>query len=320
MVNAQHIPHAPQAIAIVGATASGKTSVAEYLAALLPIEIISADSRQMYKYLTIGTAKPEPALLEAVPHHFIDTLTPDQHYSAGQFGSEATALVHAIRQRGCIPVIVGGSGLYVQALCEGFFREENSADTTEYRTALEQRWKSEGIDVLYNELQRVDLASATLYNDRNPRRVLRALEYFYATGCALSEAQQRQHEQRDFATMYFAIEIEREQLYKRINTRTEEMFANGIVEETEAVLQMGFSPELNALNTVGYKECMALLRGELSRERAISLTQQNTRRYAKRQLTWFRRNAALQWCNNSPEALAKLIANKYISVGGSSAL
>lgn len=319
MENTAHIPNPPAAIAIVGATASGKTSVAEHLASLLPIEVVSADSRQMYRHLSIGTAKPAPALLKAVPHHFIDTLTPDQTYSAGQFGSEATILLQAIHERGRVPVIVGGSGLYVQALCEGFFREDSSVDVAPHRLALERRWKGEGIDVLYSELQRVDPASAALYSDRNPRRILRALEYFYATGQPLSSAHEQQHEGRAFTTLYFALELERDVLYQRINTRAEQMFADGIVEETEAVLHMGYSPELNALNTVGYKECIALLQGALTRQQALELTQQNTRRYAKRQLTWFRRNTAIQWCNNSPEALAKLIANQYISVGSATA-
>lgn len=304
------------AIAIVGATASGKTAVAEHLSALLPIEIISADSRQMYKYLTIGTAKPSLELLSAVPHHFIDTLAPDQIYSAGQFANDAVPTLQAIHKRKRVPVIVGGSGLYVQALCEGFFREEQSVDTIPYRHALEQQWKSEGIEVLYSELQRIDAISAALYHDRNPRRVIRALEYFHATGHTLSSAQKQQHEHRPFTTLYFALELERKELYQRINTRAEQMFANGIVEETQSVLHMGYSPELNALNTVGYKECIALLRGTLSQEEALRLTQQNTRRYAKRQLTWFRRNTAITWCNNSPKALAKLIANQYISIGG----
>lgn len=307
----------PLVIALVGPTASGKTALAEEVANLLPVEIISADSRQIYRHLTIGTAKPSAALLREIPHHFIDIIDPDETYSAGRFATEAEVVVREILSRNRIPLVVGGSGLYVQALCEGFFREDNAADVLSHRQQLEARLHAEGSEALYEELSRVDPASAALYSDRNPRRILRALEYFYATGQAFSTAHTALHEQRDFRTLYFAPGPDREELYRRINTRTEQMFTDGIIEETEAVLAMGYAPELNSLNTVGYKECIAFLRGELSREEALRLTQQNTRRYAKRQLTWFRRNDTIHWRDESSKTFAKDIKNEYISANGS---
>lgn len=307
---------APVIIALVGPTASGKTALAEEIANLLPVEIVSADSRQIYRHLTVGTAKPPAALLRDIPHHFVDSINPDETYSAGRFGTEAEAAVWDIIARGKVPLVVGGSGLYVQALCEGFFRDEHAADALPHRQQLETRLETEGIGALYEELMRVDSVSAARYNDKNPRRVLRALEYFYTTGQAFSAAHAALHEQRNFRTLYFALEHEREELYRRINVRTEQMFAEGIIEETRAVLAMGYAPELNSLNTVGYKECMALLRGDLSREEALHFTQQNTRRYAKRQLTWFRRNDAIRWSGGSSKSFAKDIKNEYISANG----
>lgn len=315
------------AIALVGPTASGKTGLSSYLSRLLPVEIISADSRQIYRQLTIGTAKPPAELMERVPHHFIDIVDPDEQYSAGRFGTEAAQTVRDIHERGRVPLIVGGSGLYIRALCEGLF-DEATEDTSEHREQLEARLAAGGIEPLYSELQRVDPVSAERYSDRNPRRILRALEYYYTAGQPFAEAHSRA-QQRDFRTLYFSLEWERAELYQNINSRTVHMFAYGLVEETEAVLARGYSPELNSLNTVGYKECIALLRGEITRDEAINLVQQNTRRYAKRQLTWFRRNDAICRMKYSLEvdpsgqdlleSIAKEIANEYISQSGSSA-
>lgn len=310
----------PLVIVVAGATASGKTALSEYIAQLLPVEIISADSRQIYRQLTIGTAKPSAELLQRIPHHFVDIVEPDQPYNAGQFGGEAASTVADICARGRVPVVVGGSGLYVRALCDGLFNDDTAADIQQHRLLLQQRIETEGIDALYAELLRVDPVSAQRYSDRNPRRIQRALEYYAATGQPLSEAHKQQQQQRSFRTLYTAIDMERAALYERINRRTEQMFADGIVEETEAVLARGYSPELNALNTVGYKECLALLRGELTREAAIDLVQQNTRRYAKRQLTWFRRIESMLWLSGSIETIAKKIVNEYISQSGSAAL
>jgi tRNA dimethylallyltransferase len=345
------LPQAPSAIAIVGATASGKTATSLELAALLALrgiecEIISADSRQLYRHLSIGTAKPSQQELARVPHHFIDCKNPDEMCSAGEFGAEAAQILAGIRKRGKLPLIVGGAGLYVRALTDGFFDEtadigdktdiegktegktegnaegntdtdiEDKASSDEkyeqdiamLRSRLNTRLETEGYEVLYAELQVLDPVSASKYAERNPRRIIRALEYYYATGTPLSTAHQTSHVGRDFTTQFFGVDVERQELYKRINTRTELMFRDGIIEETASVLSMGYAPTLNALNTVGYKECLALLRGDMSRARALELTQQNTRRYAKRQLTWFRRDTRIRWGGGSPKSRAETIA------------
>lgn len=315
------------AIAIVGATASGKTATSLELSSMLAekgiqCEIISADSRQLFRHLTIGTAKPSTQELARFPHHFVDCRNPDETCSAGEFGSEASQILAKIRSRGNLPLIVGGSGLYVQALIDGMFDENNVGnDNKEYehsresvRNSLQSRFDKEGIDPLYAELLAADPVSASKYADRNPRRIIRALEYFLATGIPLSTAHQTSHVGRDFSTIVFGIALERETLYKRINTRTDEMFREGIIEETASVLAMGYSPTLNSLNTVGYKECIALLKGEITRERAIELTAQNTRRYAKRQMTWFRRDERISWHDGPVKEIAeKIIHACFIS-------
>ena len=319
------LPQAVGAIAIVGATASGKTATSVELASLLALrgiecEIISADSRQLYRHLTIGTAKPSQQELARVPHHFIDCRNPDEMCSAGEFGAEAAQILAGIRERGKLPLIVGGAGLYLRALTDGFFDEtavvEKGAnyeqDIEVLRDRLNTRLEADGYEALYAELRTIDPASASKYAERNPRRIIRALEYYYATGTPLSIAHQTSHVERNFTTQFFGVEVERHELYKRINARAEVMFENGIIEETASVLAMGYAPNINSLNTVGYKECLSLLRGEMSRDRALELTQQNTRRYAKRQLTWFRRDARIRWCAGSPKALAETMAMEIL--------
>ncbi len=322
-----NLPTTSDALALVGATASGKTASSLEVASLLAsegitCEIISADSRQCYRFLTIGTAKPTEAERASVPHHFMDCFNPDETCSAGEFGSQAASILADIRSRGNFPVIVGGSGLYVQALCDGMFEESEQSyeDTnTEYnrqqqetRSRLQAEFEARGIEALYEELRQHDPTSAEKYADRNPRRIIRALEHFLITGVALSEAHEKAHQTRSFSTMFIGVACEREKLYQRINTRTETMFRTGIIEETESVLRMGYAPTLNALNTVGYKECIAYLHGEMSRDRAQELTAQNTRRYAKRQGTWFRRDERIKWLEAPPKELAREVVRTLL--------
>lgn len=302
----------PLAIAIVGATCSGKTHTSIELSRLLNVEIISADSRQLYRYLTIGTAKPTREELSVCPHHFIDILNPDEPYSAGTFANQALIIASDIIDRGKLPLIVGGSGLYVSALCEGIFSEENDDSILIQRAKLEKRLSAEGKDQLYEELTKIDPISAQKYTDLNPRRIIRALEYYYATGTPLSAAH-KNTENRDipFTTLFFGIEIDRRTLYERINARCIEMWDTGLLDETERVLSMGYSQELNSLNTVGYKETIKFLKGEFTKEQAIEKMQQSTRNYAKRQLTWFRKNKNITWLSGSPFEIAQEICTHY---------
>lgn len=286
----------PRVLVLVGATASGKTATILHLAEQLPLEVISADSRQIYRYLDIGTAKPTPEERRRVPHYCVDIRNPDETYSAGEFATDALPLISEIWARGKLPCVVGGSGFYIHALCYGLFQQPPLPMLREIRQQLQERLQREGRDALYEELQRVDPLSATRYPDRNPRRLLRALEFYYATGVPLSQAHQLlPPAERPFQSVWVGLAWERRQLYERINRRAEWMWCNGLVEETLRVLAMGYSPDAPGLNTHGYKECIAYLAGQLSKADALVLTQRRTRQYAKRQLTWFRRYRHIHW-------------------------
>jgi tRNA dimethylallyltransferase len=290
-------------IVILGPTASGKTGTAVELNKLLDIQVISADSRQIYKHLSIGTAKPDADELEAVSHHLVDFLDLTVEYSAGQFEKDAEKAAKNILENNKIPALVGGSGLYIQAFCEGLFDEGKEKDI-EVRNKIEERMKSEGIDPLYDELMKYDPELAERYPDKNPRRITRALEYYYTTGVPLSRAHKLFSKKKEFNCIKFGIDVNRELLYDKINKRAELMWENGLIEETKGVLEMGYSASLNSLNTVGYKECIAYLNGDMSSEEALDKMKINTRRYAKRQITWFKRFDDIIWLSGTNDKVA----------------
>jgi len=282
-----------QLIAIVGPTAVGKSALALCLAQTFGGEIVSADSRQVYRYMDIGTAKPPQSLLEQVPHHFINILNPDQDYSAGQYAKAARPVIQKILKMKILPLVVGGSGLYIRALVEGFFREEIKDPSL--REKLQARLEREGIDSLYRELQEADPIAAEKIHPNNTRRVIRALEVYYAVKIPISKIQQENPDPAPFRAVKIGLNIERKKLYARINERVETMFEEGLVEEVRHILGLGYSPELNALNSVGYKEVLVYLQGEIDLFNCKELVKQNTRRYAKRQLTWFRAEEDIHW-------------------------
>jgi len=295
-------------LAIVGPTASGKTGVSIELSKLMDIEVISADSRQIFKYLNIGTATPTERELTTVKTHFINKLEPDEYYSAGRFGDEAEIVANEILKRNKIPVVVGGTGLYVQSLCEGFFKDEkDEISKKEIITILEKELEEHGIDYLYNKLILIDKISAEKYMDKNPRRIIRALEYYNTTGIPFSEAHQKYQKARNFNIYYFGIDFPRAELYDRINKRTNLMWQSGFLDEVKNLLSRGYSTELNSLNTVGYKETILFLKGILKEEEALEKMKQNTRRYAKRQMTWFRKNKKIVWLKGTEKNIAKQI-------------
>ena len=255
---------------IVGPTASGKTAVSLHLASLLRGEIISADSRQVFRFLDIGTAKPSAHDRETIRHHCIDERNPDQEFSAGVFGERGRAVVDDIFMRGFLPIIVGGSGLYVRSLVDGFF--EGPGADFEFRDALDAR------------LKRGALQSG------------RSIEV-------------------NFTPLFFGLLWERQALYRRINARCEQMVADGLIGEAEDLERRGYGPALNALNTVGYREAFACLRGEISPEEMLEQFKQNSRRYAKRQMTWFRREKRVRWIpvhdGTNPSEIAEIIAGMF---------
>ncbi|NUN70882.1 MAG: tRNA (adenosine(37)-N6)-dimethylallyltransferase MiaA [Bacteroidetes bacterium] len=287
------MPPLKNILVIAGPTASGKSALAMRVAALLPSEIISADSRQLYTYLTIGTAKPTPQELHSVPHHCIDIRTPDQPFNAGDFQTVGRDAIEACHSRGRLPIVVGGTGLYIRAVVDGFFEQPEMSGR--YRAELEHRLADEGKEALFAELQKVDPVSAATMDASKQRRVIRALEVFMETGVPISQHHQQHVVQPLYHARFFGILWERPVLYARIEERVDRMLASGFLDEVKRLMAMGFDDRFQALQTVGYKEALAFLRGEITEERMIELMKQNTRRFAKRQMTWFRKEARISW-------------------------
>lgn len=293
MVWAIAVSGLPDIAVIAGPTASGKTAVGIALAKALNGEIISADSRQIYRYMDIGTAKPTREEQAMVRHHVIDLVDPDGEYSAGQFARDAAAAIADIQARGKFPIVVGGAGLYLRALFDGF------APVPEVPIEIRQRLQEEALEnlgALYTRLQAVDPLWAGTIQPADVQRIVRGLEVYEATGRTLS-AFQGQPRQRvgTWRTQWFGLDWPRETLYDRINRRAVQMLDLGLIEEVKGLVARGYAGETNALNTFGYKECLQVLNGALSLDDALFAIQQHTRRYAKRQLTWFRAEKRIVW-------------------------
>ena len=293
-------------IVLVGPTASGKTSVAIALAQMFDAEIISADSRQMYRHMTIGTAKPSADELAQVPHYFIDTLDPGDEYSAGQYSRDARALIAQMRQAGKNIIVVGGSGMYIDALLNGFF--EPIVQDKELQNALKKRATEEGCEALYAELEKVDPERAAELAPLDAHRIVRALEIFYTTRQKPSELLKRPRIPADFPFVQFALEWDRTKLYRRIEMRVDQMLEHGLLAEVKKLLDSGIPPQTNALLTVGYREVIQFFAGDYTYEEMVDKIKQHTRNYAKRQMTWFRRDDRIQWIACSETTSAEEIA------------
>ncbi len=300
-------------LVIVGPTAIGKTAVAIEVARRIDAEIISADSRQIYRWLDIGTAKPTAAELQQARHHFIDLLDPGEEYSAGQFSRAARTCVREIRERGKNVIIAGGSGMYLDSLLFGFFETEVRDKPLQMR--LKKRVLLEGAETLYRELQQVDPERAAEIHPADGHRIVRALEVYLSSGKKLSQLRQQPRIPADFPYRIIVLEPEdRTWLYRRIEQRVERMLAAGLIDEVRALLARGVSPRCNAMLTVGYREPLTWLRGEYSFPEMVEKLKQHTRNYAKRQMTWFRRYEGMRvqcGVKTSPEALAAHIVNSY---------
>ncbi len=283
----------PKIIVISGPTCSGKTKLGLILASKLNSEIISADSRQVYKYLDIGTAKPAKEELHEIFHYFINILEPDQPYNSSRFENDSLNIITDMIQREKVPIVVGGSGLYIKALIDGIFDIVGSDDN--FRAQMLRLRKERGNEFIYNELKKVDHESSSKMLPQNWKRVIRALEVFHLTGKTIGELQKDYKRNVEFKFAQYGLKWERSVLYGNIENRVDRMISEGLVAETENVLAMGFVKDLNSLNTVGYKEIISYLENEISLERAIELIKRNTRRFAKRQLTWFRADERIFW-------------------------
>lgn len=297
-------------IALVGPTASGKTPLSLLIAEHLDAEIISADSRQIYRYLDVGTAKPNRDERAHVVHHFVDILDPTEEYNAGRFGVEAREVAADLFARGKMPLLVGGSGLYVKAFVDGLF--EGPGKQPDIRPRLEAQLKAEGLHALFEELKRVDPKGASEMKQVKARQVIRALEVYYATGRPISEFHAQQNTSPDFDVLQFGLMWERRELYARIDRRVDGMMDLGFVQEVESLRKRGYDRRLNALNSVGYKELFDYLEGKCTLERAVELIKQNTRRFAKRQLTWFRSDSRIRWIQTNAGDEMKDVADRIV--------
>jgi tRNA dimethylallyltransferase len=300
----------PTILVIVGPTASGKTRLALEIARHTSAGIISADSRQVYQLLTIGTAKPSPDELKKVKHYFVDEILPDQHFSAGEFGIDGRKIIDEIVKQKKLPIVVGGTGLYVRSLVDGLFTGPGRKE--DVREELEARLESEGANALLEELRRVDPEAAARMLPSNQRRVIRALEVYYATGKPISQHHDEHEHEKFFNPVFVGLHWERKKLYDRINFRVDRMLAAGFLDEVKGLLSRGYDDRYKSLQTVGYKEAFAFLRKEISYERMVELMKQNTRRFAKRQLTWFRRDARIRWFDIEEEGEILRIAGEVL--------
>lgn len=280
-------------VAVVGPTCSGKTRVAIELAGLVDGEIVSADSRQVYSLIDIGTAKPTLRERAVVPHHLVDIVPLDEEVSAGAFGKLAREAIADIFSRRRVPLLVGGSGLYLRAVIDGLF--EAPEIDPDVRLNLRGRLKSEGAEKLLRELKRVDPDSARGLLPQNYKRILRALEVYESSGKKISQLRAERPQVPEFRTVQFGITYERKELYRRIEKRVDDMISAGLVEEVKELLRKGFNPKLNSLQTVGYKETIMYVQGKITFQDMVALVKTNTRRYAKRQLTWFRKDTRVNW-------------------------
>jgi tRNA dimethylallyltransferase len=282
----------PRVLALVGPTATGKTALALALAERLPLEVVSADSRMVYRWMDVGTAKPSQEERTRAPHHLVDVADPDESYTLALYQQQARAAIARIHTRGRLPAIVGGTGLYVRAVCDGLQIPAVPPDP-EYRRAQEERAAREGWRALQAELAAVDPDSASRIEARNVRRVIRALEVHRATGVPFSAWQVRRPP--PFDTLFIGLDLPRDVLYDRINRRVDEQMGAGLLDEVRRLVERGYDSRYPAMTGFGYRELALHLAGRLGREEAVDQYRLATRHYARRQLSWFRPDDRIAW-------------------------
>lgn len=283
-------------IIISGPTAVGKTSSSIKLAKAINGSIISADSMQVYKGMDIGTAKITKEEMEGVKHYLIDCLDPKDEFNVMFFKEMALKAIEEIRHEGKIPIVVGGTGFYVQALLYDVEFTKTEDDNSEYRNSLYEYAKTYGNEALHAKLDEVDPESAASIHANNVKRVARALEYFHQTGELFSKHNETQKQRTSpFNYVYFVLNDDRDALYERIDKRVDKMFLDGLVSEVEKLAKMGYTKDLVSMQGIGYKEILDYLDGKYSLEEAKEIIKRDTRRFAKRQLTWFRREKDCLW-------------------------
>ena len=285
----------PKVICVVGPTACGKTTLGVLLAKKYGGEVVSADSMQIYRGMTIGTAAPTAAEMEGVPHHLIDILEPWEEFNVVVFQKHCLECMEQIYDRSHIPILVGGTGFYIQAVLRGIDFTENE-ENTEYRKKLELLAEEQGPESLHEMLKKVDPVSAENIHANNIKRTIRALEYYELTGEPISVHNEREKERTSpYNFSYFVLTDDREKLYARIEDRIDEMMSQGLVDEVRQLKDMGCRKGMTSMQGLGYKEILEYLDGECSLEDAVYTLKRDTRHFAKRQLTWFRRERDVIW-------------------------
>ncbi len=307
-------------LSLLGPTCSGKTFLSyevleQFNKKGYECEIISADSRQVYKNLNIGSAKPTKEELNITTHHCIDILEPNQAISAGVFVDFATKALFSINKLNKIPILVGGAGLYVKALLSGLFNETPSSERDLIRKLINSKLKEFGKENLFEELKKTDSKAAVYYSDMNPSRVSRALEYYYLHNSSIVDDFVEKESKIEYPSLNFVLESERDLLYSNINLRTVSMFSEGLLEEVKEVLSLGFTKEDFGLKMIGYFEAIQVLENEMTELQAIESIQKRTRNYAKRQITWFRKEPkivnVIKKTNSTAEEIVEMYLLKY---------
>ena len=294
----------PKVIVICGPTASGKTALSIELAKKINGEIISSDSMQIYKNMDIGTAKPSKEEMQGIPHHLLDFVEPNQRYSVAEFKKDAETAIEEILAKEKTPIIVGGTGLYVDSLIYGIEYQDIELDE-QYRNELELRAINEGLETLYEEAKKIDHQAMEKISQNDKKRIIRVLEIYRATGKNKTE---QEIESRKKGVKYdykvFAINLERELLYERINKRVDIMIEHGLIQEVEQLMEK-YDTFPTAMQGLGYKEVVEYLQGQTTKEQMIEKIKMETRRYAKRQITWFKKNKQTIWIG--PKDLQKIL-------------
>lgn len=286
----------PKIYGVVGPTASGKTEYAIELAKKCGGEVVSCDSMQIYKHMDIGTAKPTQEEMDGIPHHMIDIAEPWESYSVARFVSEARACIDEVLERGRVPILCGGTGLYFDSVIKNIDFSEIESDP-DYRSELMQTAKENGNEYVHDMLKKIDPKSAEAVHPNNLKRVIRALEIYKATGKTKTEIDRESVRESIYDAEIYGLNRPREELYERINRRVDIMLENGLLDEVKSLLEMGISRDATSMQAIGYKELAEYFEGSCKLFEAVEKIKQESRRYAKRQLTWFRKNKEIIWLN-----------------------
>ena len=282
-------------IILTGPTAVGKTDLSIQLAKVINGEIISADSMQVYRHMDIGSAKVTPEEMDGVPHHLIDVLEPEEEFNVVVFQKLAKEALTGIYERGHIPIIVGGTGFYIQALLYDIDFTENDGDTA-IRRELEKLAQTQGAGCLHQMLQEIDPESAAAIHQNNVKRVIRAIEFYRQTGKKISlHNEQEREKQSPYQFLYYVLDTDRKILYERIDRRVDLMMEHGLVDEVKHLADMGCTRDMVSMQGLGYKEILDYLSGEIPLEEAVYILKRDTRHFAKRQITWFKRERDVRW-------------------------